>query len=66
MEEVARIVLALESPDVAEEVMHFLDRTGRARVVGTAGTRRSSPRPFGSSSRMRWLPPLPSSPRVGR
>jgi pilus assembly protein CpaE len=37
MEEVARIVLALEAPDVAEEVMHFLDRTGRARVVGTAG-----------------------------
>ena len=36
MEEVARIVLALEAPDVAEEVMHFLDRTGRARVVGTA------------------------------
>lgn len=36
MEEVARIVLALEAPDVVEEVMHFLDRTGRARVVGTA------------------------------
>jgi pilus assembly protein CpaE len=36
LEEVARIVLALETPDVAEEVMHFLDRTGRARVVGTA------------------------------
>jgi pilus assembly protein CpaE len=36
MEEVARIVLALETPDVAEEVMHFLDRTGRALVVGTA------------------------------
>ena len=36
MDEVARIVLALETPDVAEEVMHFLDRTGRARVVGTA------------------------------
>jgi len=36
MEEVARIVLALEAPDVAEEVMHFLDRTGRARVIGTA------------------------------
>jgi pilus assembly protein CpaE len=35
-EEVARIVLALESPEVAEEVMHFLDRSGRARVVGTA------------------------------
>lgn len=36
MEDVARVVLALEQPDVAEEVMHFLDRTGRSRVVGTA------------------------------
>ena len=36
MEEVARVVLALEEPEVAEEVMHFLDRSGRARVVGTA------------------------------
>jgi pilus assembly protein CpaE len=36
MEEVARVVLALEEHDVAEEVMHFLDRTGRARVVATA------------------------------
>ena len=36
MEEVTRIVLALEPPDVAEEVMHFLDRSGLARVVGTA------------------------------
>src|SRR5262245_789943 len=36
MVEVARVVLALEAPDVAEEVMQFLDRTGRARVVGTA------------------------------
>jgi pilus assembly protein CpaE len=35
-DEVARVVLALESPEVAEEVMHFLDRSGRARVVGTA------------------------------
>ncbi len=34
--EVARIVLGLEEHDVAEEVMHFLDRTGRARVVATA------------------------------
>ena len=32
----ARIVLGLEEHDVAEEVMHFLDRTGRARVVATA------------------------------
>ena len=36
MVEVARVVLALEAQDVAEEVMQFLDRTGRARVVGTA------------------------------
>ena len=36
MIEVARVVIALEAPDVAEEVMQFLDRTGRARVVGTA------------------------------
>ena len=33
----ARVVLALEAPEVAEEVMHFLDRSGRARVVATAG-----------------------------
>jgi pilus assembly protein CpaE len=36
MVEVARVVIALETPDVAEEVMQFLDRTGRVRVVGTA------------------------------
>jgi Flp pilus assembly CpaE family ATPase len=36
MENVARVVLALEAPDVTEEVMHFLDRTGHARVVATA------------------------------
>jgi pilus assembly protein CpaE len=36
MEEVARVVLALEQPEVAEEVMHFLDRSGHARVVGSA------------------------------
>jgi pilus assembly protein CpaE len=36
MENVARVVLALEAHDVAEEVMHFLDRSGRARVVATA------------------------------
>ena len=37
MPEVARVVLALEANEVAEEVMHFLDRSGTARVVGTAG-----------------------------
>ena len=36
MDDVARVVLALEQHDVAEEVMHFLDRSGRARVVATA------------------------------
>ncbi len=40
MEEVARVVLALEQPDVAEEVLHFLDRSGAARVVGTASDHR--------------------------
>ena len=37
MEDVTRIVLALEAHDVMEEVMHFLDRSGMARVVATAG-----------------------------
>lgn len=37
MQDVARIVVGLEAAEVAEEVMHFLDRTGRARVVATAG-----------------------------
>ncbi len=32
----ARVVVALEAADVAEEVMHFLDRSGVARVVATA------------------------------
>ena len=36
MNDVARVVLALEAPDVLEEALHFLDRSGRARVVGTA------------------------------
>ena len=40
MENVARIVLGLEAHDVAEEVMHFLDRTGRSRVVATAADER--------------------------
>ncbi|MEP7060692.1 MAG: P-loop NTPase [Actinomycetota bacterium] len=36
MEEGARVVLGMESGEVAEEVMHLLDRGGRARVVATA------------------------------
>lgn len=40
MEEVATVVLALDQPEIAEEVMHFLDRSGRARVVGAATDQR--------------------------
>jgi pilus assembly protein CpaE len=40
MDRQARVVLAIEPPEVAEEVMHFLDRSGRARVVATAGDAR--------------------------
>jgi MinD-like ATPase involved in chromosome partitioning or flagellar assembly len=36
MDDVTRVVVALEAHDVTEEVLHFLDRSGRARVVGTA------------------------------
>ena len=36
MDDVARVVLAMEQHDVAEEVMHFLDRSGHTRVVATA------------------------------
>jgi pilus assembly protein CpaE len=40
VDEVSRVVLALEEHDVAEEVMHFLDRNARIRVVGTASDER--------------------------
>ncbi|MEX2274872.1 MAG: AAA family ATPase [Actinomycetota bacterium] len=40
MDNVARVVLGVEQHDVAEQVMHYLDRTGRARVVATAGDER--------------------------
>ncbi|MEA2579624.1 MAG: pilus assembly protein CpaE [Actinomycetota bacterium] len=36
MEEGARVVLGMESGEVAEEVMHLFDRSGRARVVASA------------------------------
>lgn len=36
MEDVSRIVLAVEGYQVAEEIMHFLDRTGDIRVVAAA------------------------------
>ena len=34
--DVTTVVLAVEEGEVAEEVMHFLDRSGRARVIATA------------------------------
>ena len=40
VENVARVVLAMEQHDVAEEVLHFLDRSGQARVVATAADNR--------------------------
>jgi len=40
VENVARVVLAIDEHDVAEEVIHFLDRTGGTRVVATAGDER--------------------------
>jgi len=36
MDDVARVVLAFEATQVAEEILHYLDRSGLARVVGTA------------------------------
>jgi pilus assembly protein CpaE len=38
LEGFARIVLGVTSPQLAEEVVDFLDRTGRARVVATASS----------------------------
>jgi pilus assembly protein CpaE len=38
--EVAKVVLGIEEHDIAEEVLHFLDRTGRAEVVATASDER--------------------------
>ncbi|HYJ60795.1 MAG TPA: hypothetical protein VE032_04945 [Actinomycetota bacterium] len=36
MDDVTRVVVAMATPEVAEEVLHLLDRSGRARVVATA------------------------------
>src|SRR5262245_12405342 len=38
VEGVARIVLGIDSPQLADEVVDFLDRGGRARVVATAAS----------------------------
>jgi DNA-binding NarL/FixJ family response regulator len=36
MERSTRVVLAIEAPEVLDEVLHFLDRSGAVRVVATA------------------------------
>ncbi len=38
MQSVARIVLGVDSQELAEEVVDFLDRSGRARVVASVGS----------------------------
>lgn len=35
MEQVTRVVLALDAPEVLEELLHFLDRSGAAQVLAT-------------------------------
>jgi Flp pilus assembly CpaE family ATPase len=36
MEQPTRVVLAVDAPEVLDEVLHFLDRTGAIRVLATA------------------------------
>ena len=36
MERSTRVILAIEAPEVLDEVLHFLDRSGAVRVVATA------------------------------
>ena len=40
MERSTRVVLAIEAPEVLDEVLHFLDRSGAVRVVATADSER--------------------------
>jgi CO dehydrogenase nickel-insertion accessory protein CooC1 len=40
MEQQTRVVLAVEAPEVLDEILHFLDRTGSVRVVATAADER--------------------------
>jgi Flp pilus assembly CpaE family ATPase len=36
MEQLTRVVLAVDAPEVLDEILHFLDRTGAIRVLATA------------------------------
>ena len=40
MQQMTRVVLALDAPEVLEELLHFLDRSGVAHVVATAVDKR--------------------------
>jgi Flp pilus assembly CpaE family ATPase len=40
MEQQTRVVLAVEAPEVLDEILHFLDRSGSIRVVATAADER--------------------------
>jgi pilus assembly protein CpaE len=62
VDDVTRVVLGLEEPSVTEEVMHFLDRGGRARVVATASDERQL------AEAVRQLEPdaIVASPRLAR
>jgi Flp pilus assembly CpaE family ATPase len=36
MEQLTRVVLAVDAPEIVDEILHFLDRTGSVRVLATA------------------------------
>jgi MinD-like ATPase involved in chromosome partitioning or flagellar assembly len=36
MEQLTRVVLAVDAPEVLDEILHFLDRSGAVRVIATA------------------------------
>ena len=36
MEQLTRVVLAVDAPEIVDEILHFLDRTGAVRVLATA------------------------------
>jgi MinD-like ATPase involved in chromosome partitioning or flagellar assembly len=40
MEQLTRVVLAVDAPEVLDEILHFLDRSGAVRVVATADDER--------------------------
>src|SRR5436190_4415111 len=63
MDDVARVILAIGSQEVAEEVLHLLDRSGRARVVATAADDRQLAEAVRRGERGA---PRARDPRIGR